>query len=121
VPYATTNRSTFLNGNGTGVTVFGNNNGNNYLFALDSNNGIKAFLITTNLLAYKITGVQPLTGGNVALTWQSISNHTYQVQSSTNLTSGWLNLGSPVTASGSQTSATNALVQPAQFFRVSGQ
>ncbi|MBW8865267.1 MAG: LamG domain-containing protein [Verrucomicrobia bacterium] len=120
-PYATTNRSTFLNGNGTGVTVFGSNNGNNYLFALDSNNGIKAFLITTNLLAYKITGVQPLTGENVALTWQSISNHTYQVQSSTNLTSGWLNLGSPVTASGTQTSATNAMVQPAQFFRVSGQ
>ena len=119
--YTTTNRSSFLSGNGTGVTVFGNNSGSDYLFALDSNNGIKAFLITTNLLAYKITGVQSLPGGNVALTWQSISNHIYQVQSSTNLASGWSNLGSPVTASGTQTSATNALVQPVQFLRVSGQ
>ena len=121
VSYATTNRSTFLTGNGTGVTVFGSNNGNTYLFALDSNNGIKAFVVTTNLLAYKITGIQRLTGGNLALTWQSVSNHTYQVQASTNLTSGWLNLGLPVTAAGSQTSATNALAQPVRFFRVSGQ
>jgi len=120
--YATTNRSSFLNGAGTGVTVFGGGNGKDYLFALDSNNGIKAFLVTTNLLAYKITGFAPVTGGGVALTWQSVSNHTYQVQSSTNLSGGaWLNLGSPVSATGTQTSVTNPLAQPAQFFRVSGQ
>jgi hypothetical protein len=121
VPYTTTNRSTFLSGNGTGVTVFGKNGGNDYVFALDSNNGIKAFLINTNLLAYKITGLQSLTGGYVALSWQSVSNHTYQVQYSTNLSSGWANLGSPVTASGTQTSVTNASTRPTQFYRVTGQ
>jgi len=122
VLYGTTNRSSFLNGNGTGVTVFGSNDGSTYLFALDSNNGIKAFLISTNLLAYNITNVRPVRGGSVVLTWQSVSNHTYQVQSSTNLSGGgWFNLGSPIPALGTQTSATNELTQPAQYFRVSGQ
>ena len=115
--YSTANRSTFLSGNGTGVTAFGGN----YLFALDSNNGIKAFLITTNLVPYSITSVLPVAGGNVALTWQSISGHTYQVQSRTNLSAGnWSNLGAPISASGSQTSATNPVSDPVKFFRVSG-
>lgn len=117
--YATTNHSTFLIGAGTGQTVFG---GTNYLFALDSNNGIKAFLINTGLLPYNITSIVPSAGANVVLTWQSVAGHSYQIQTRSNLFSGtWSDLGSPVTASGTQTSATNTIAQPAQFFRVKGQ
>jgi hypothetical protein len=120
--YATTNRSTFLSGDGTGVTVFGNNNGNNYLFALDSNNGIKAFEINTNLLPFNISSIAPVAGANVALTWQSVVGHAYQLQYRTNLSTGsWLNLGSSVSASGTQTSITNPIQPSVQFFRVQGQ
>ncbi|HEX7654156.1 MAG TPA: immunoglobulin domain-containing protein [Verrucomicrobiae bacterium] len=117
--YATANHSSFLSGAGTGATVFGGN----YLFALDSNNGIKAFLIDTNTILppFRILNVTSLPGAKVALTWQSVSGHSYQVQTRTNLFSGsWGDLGGTVPASGIQTSTTNSLAQPVQFFRVTG-
>lgn len=116
----TTNQSTFLNGAGTGATAFGGG----YLFALDSNNGIRAFLINTNTasIPFTITSIVTLPDLSVILTWQSVAGHTYQIQSSSDLTSGsWSALGSPVPATGSETSATNTVSEPIQFFRVQEQ
>jgi hypothetical protein len=116
--YATANNSGFLYGAGTGSTAFGDN----YLFALDSNNGIKAFQINTNLLPFKIISVVPQSGAKVVLTWESVPNHAYQIQSRTNLEIGsWSDLGSPISAAGTATSSTNPISAPAQYLRVQGQ
>ena len=118
VLYTTTNHSSFLVGAGTGATAFGGN----YLFALDSNNGIKAFAISTNLSSFGISSIVPQAGQSVVLTWQSMSGHTYQVQTAPDLFGGsWSNLGAPVPASGSQTSVTNPVSQTVQFYRILGQ
>lgn len=116
----TTNQSTFLNGQGTGVTTFGNG----YLFALDSNNGLKAFLINTNTLSipFNITSVALQPNASVVLKWQSIAGKNYQVESSADLSGGsWSPLGVPVLATGTETSVTNSVSQPTQFFRVQQQ
>lgn len=116
--YTTANRSSFLNGDGTGVTVFGGN----YLFALDSNNGIKAFLINTNLLPFNIISAVPQPDSKMVFTWESVGGHTYQIQSRASLSAGsWSDVGSPVPASGTTTSATNSVSEPAQFYRIQGQ
>jgi hypothetical protein len=116
----TTNQSSFLNGAGTGATAFGGG----YLFALDSNNGIRAFLINTNsaLVPFSITSIVMLPDSSVILTWQSVAGHTYQVQSLSDLSSGsWSPLGSPASATGTETSVTNTVSEPIQFFRVQDQ
>jgi hypothetical protein len=120
--YATANHSSFLNGVGTGSTAFGGN----YLFALDSNNGIKAFQINTNAIStlgsFSISSVTSPSGAAIAFTWQSVSGHSYQVQGRESLTSGsWTNIGAAVMATGTATSATNTLSGDAQFYRVYGQ
>ncbi len=120
--YATANHSSFLNGVGTGSTAFGGN----YLFALDSNNGIKAFQINTNAVIppgpFSITSVTSQSGAAIAFTWQSVAGHNYQVQGRESLTSGsWTNVGASVMASGTSTSVTNAITGDAQFYRVYGQ
>jgi hypothetical protein len=109
-----------LNGQGTGVTTFGNG----YLFALDSNNGLKAFLINTNTLSipFNITSVALQPNASVVLKWQSIAGKNYQVESSADLSGGsWSPLGVPVLATGTETSVTNSVSQPTQFFRVQQQ
>jgi len=116
----TTNRSTFLNGAGTGATMFGGG----YLFTLDSNNGIKAFLINTNTasIPFTITSIVAQPDASLILTWQSVAGHNYQVESRADLSSGsWAPWGSPVLATDSSTSVTNAISAPIQFFRVQGQ
>jgi hypothetical protein len=116
--YSTTNHSHFLYGAGTGATIFGGN----YVFALDSNNGIKAFLINTNLLPFNIISAIPQAGTKLALTWESVAGHTYQIQARTNLAAGsWSDVGSPVSASGDTTSVTNTISSPVQFYRIQGQ
>jgi len=116
--FATSNPNVTVGG--TGATTFGGN----YVFALDSNNGIKAFLINTNfvppLSPFLITSVAR-SGGSVVLTWASSSGRTYQVQSRDLLSGTWGNLGSPITATGSATSFTNAISSDTRFYRVSGQ
>jgi hypothetical protein len=106
---------------GTGATT----SGGNYVFALDSNNGLKAFLINTNYVAplanFRITGVTEQSG-SVVLAWQSVANHTYQVQARDALGTGsWANLGSALTATTSTTSFTNPIAGPVKFYRVQGQ
>lgn len=120
--YTTNVGNAFLNGAGAGSTAFGGN----YLFALDMNNGIKAFLINTNtagaLSPFSITSIVPTTGPAVILTWPSVSGHTYQVQSKSALTdSTWSDLGSTIPGTGSPLSFTNSVGEGANFYRVQGQ
>jgi hypothetical protein len=116
--FATQNPNPTLGG--TGGTAFGGN----YVFALDSNNGLKAFLINTNYVAplsnFSITSITR-SGDSVILNWQSAAGHVYQVRSSDSLSTGtWTDLGGPITAIGSTTSFTNAM-STNRFYRVLGQ
>jgi hypothetical protein len=106
---------------GTGSTAIGGG----YVFGLDSNNGLKAFLINTNyvppLSPFPITSVVR-DGGSVILTWNSQAGRTYQVQSRDSLSAGtWGNLGGPIPATGSTTSFTNTISSDTRFYRVGGQ
>jgi hypothetical protein len=115
----TTNGNSF-NFIGVGSTAFGGN----YLFSLDSQNGIRAFLINTNLtpVAFSITSITPQAGPAVALIWPSVAGQTYQVQSEGSLSANaWTNVGSPITAADTMTAVTNTVSGAAQFFRVQAQ
>lgn len=119
--YSTQNPNTFLNGAGTGSTSFGGD----YVFALDSQNGIKAFLINTNfapLDPFDITSIASPSVSTVVLTWQSVAGHSYQVQARSTISdTNWSNEGSPITASGTTTSVTNNVPGQTRFYRVRGQ
>jgi hypothetical protein len=107
---------------GTGATAFGGN----YLFALDSNNGIKAFLIDPNFVpppsSFSITSITR-GGGSVVFVWPSEIGRSYQVQSRDSLTVGdWANLGGVINATAAETSFTNSTAgSDARFYRVQGQ
>jgi uncharacterized repeat protein (TIGR03803 family) len=60
------------------------------------------------------------TGGTFTFTWSATPGQVYQVQATTNLTSGnWTNLGGAVTAATSTLSASNAISSTGQkFYRV---
>jgi probable HAF family extracellular repeat protein len=59
------------------------------------------------------------TGDTVSFTWTTVPFYTYQVKYNSDLTStNWNDLGSPVTATGSTLSATDALTPPQRFYRV---
>jgi hypothetical protein len=103
---------------GTGATAFGGK----YLFALDTNNGLKAFLIDPDyappVTEFSIMSVT-LSGNSVVLTWQSNAGKTYQVQSRDSLASGaWADLGDAITATESATSFTNVISGASKFYRV---
>jgi hypothetical protein len=120
--YSTNVNSGFLNGAGSGSTAFGGD----YLFALNSNNGLKAFLINTNttsvLAPFSITSLVPSAGPAVILTWPSVSGHTYQVQAKSALTnSAWSDLGPVIPGTGSPLSFTNSSGGGANFYRIKGQ
>jgi hypothetical protein len=119
--YDTQNGNNFLNGAGTGATAIGGN----FVFALDSQNGIKAFLIDTNftpsLDAFEITSVRPQAGSNLVLTWKSVPGHVYQLQSKTALIDpAWSDVGEPITATEAATSFTNSVSGASRFYRVRG-
>jgi hypothetical protein len=107
---------------GTGATAFGGD----YLFALDSNNGIKAFLINTNFVPavtpFAITGTS-LNGTDMSFRWLTTLGRNYQVQFRDSVTSGnWSNIGSTIPGTGGFVSFTNNAVTPvSRFFRVQGQ
>jgi len=119
--YDTQNGNNFLDGAGTGATAIGDN----FVFALNSQNGIKAFLIdpdfTPSLDAFQITSVRPQAGANLVLTWESVPGHVYQVQSKTALTDpDWNDVGEPITAMETATSITNSVSGATRFYRVRG-
>jgi hypothetical protein len=117
--FATLNPNVTLSG--TGDTAFGGN----YVFALDSNNGLKAFLINTNFVPaitpFPITSITQI-GGTAVFTWPSVAGQVFRVQFRDSLSTGsWADLGSPITATGSSTSFTNTISGDNRFFRVRGQ
>jgi hypothetical protein len=116
----TANVNGFNNGLGVGSSAFGGN----YLFTLDAQNGLRGFLISTNVVlnTFNIVSIIPQAGPAVILTWESVSGHTYQLQAEGSLTgASWSDVGAPVLATGSSTSITNNLTGTAQFFRIQGQ
>jgi len=117
--YTTNVTSGFLNGAGSGSTAFGGN----YLFALNSNNGLKAFLINTNvaLAPFSLTS-STTTGPALILTWPSVAGHSYQVQSASALTNGaWSDLGAAIPGTGAPLTYTNGLSGSGSFFRIKAQ
>lgn len=96
--------------------------GNQYLFALNENNGVMAFLIDTNYVppaeTFSILSVKS-TEGAVTLDWQARAGTSYQVQSAEVLGGAWQNLGGPVLATGATASYTDAAPAAAQrFYRI---
>jgi hypothetical protein len=86
---------------------------------------INSTLITNLLYAFGIAAAptfQSITPGNssVALTWNTVEGHTYQLQYTTNLTQPrWANFLSPTTAVSVAASASNNITgDPQRFFRV---
>jgi len=109
------------NANGTAASAFGAN----HLFALDSNNGIKAFAINTNYVppqpVFSITNFTVSASGQV-LTWPATFGVTYQVQYKDALSDpNWTDIGGRVTATSSPLSFTNNGAGSSRFFRVRGQ
>jgi hypothetical protein len=79
----------------------------------------------TNVPPFSITGGNiDVTGGNFVITWQSTPGVVYQVVSSTNVTAAlntWTNVGGPITATNTATSATNPITSAQGFFDIIGQ
>jgi hypothetical protein len=115
--FATHNANTTVGG--PAYTTFGGN----YVFALNSNNGIKAFLINTNYLPpFRLTSVAASDVSDVVLTWQSVAGHSYQVQFKDSLAASiWSNASLSITATGAATSFTNTVPGASRFYRVYGQ
>lgn len=81
--------------------------GNSYLFALNENNGIMAFVIDPAyqppVTAFKILNVAAA-GGSVTIQWEAQAGKKYQVRYATSVNGVWLDLGDEVTATGSTAS-----------------
>jgi autotransporter-associated beta strand protein len=61
------------------------------------------------------------TGHNIIITWQSVPGTVYQVIAQTNVSaplSAWTNVGNPIAAINTNTSATNPITQVWDFFAV---
>lgn len=70
---------------------------------------------------FRISGALDASKSNFILSWTSVSGASYQVLSTTNVAaarSTWTRVGSPITASGTNTSATNAISGTKTFFGV---
>ena len=94
-----------------------------YGFALDVNNGMTAVTYgIPNAPAVSITSIA-YAPGNVTINWNNaFVGHSYQVQTTTNLLSGWTNLGAPVTTINPTASYTDtSAAQKAKFYRVISQ
>jgi len=58
-------------------------------------------------------------GGKLTLTWTTFEGKSYQLQYSTNLTSGnWFNLGPPTNAASTSESATDSATNSQRYYRV---
>ncbi|SPE53156.1 exported hypothetical protein [Verrucomicrobia bacterium] len=98
-----------------------------YIFSLDANNGIIALTYAIPpppIVPYNITAVTNH-AGSVVLTWQSVAQRTYQVQYTGAVlanNTAWTNLGSPITATNSTTTYTDATSPrpAARYYRISG-
>ena len=99
-----------------GTLALGGASSNNYTFS-----GASGSVTITPALFSITSGVIDDTGTNFVLTWQSTPGVTYQVVGSLDPTaalSNWSDIGSPITASGSSTSATNPITDAVGFYNV---
>jgi len=80
------------------------------IYSLDVNNGIVALTYSVPLAPFSITSVSDTAPTGVVLMWQSVSNHTYQVQFNSSLSGNppWSNVGPPIVAAGTTTSYTDS-------------
>ncbi len=116
--YPVANNTAFLNGAGSGSTAFGGD----FLFALNSNNGLMAFRINSGVALAPFSITSSATTDSIILSWPSVTGHTYQVQAVGSLTSGgWTNAGVAIPGTGAALSYTNELIGPGTFFRVQAQ
>ena len=96
--------------------------GGNYLFALNENNGLMAFLIDGSYVppvtSFKILSATADAGG-VTLNWEAQSGAKYQVLYAESLTNAWQTLGAVITATNSTaTYKDNAPGGDKRFYRV---
>jgi hypothetical protein len=91
-----------------------------WAFALDVNNGITAINYgAQNAPAVTITSIA-YAPGNVTINWNNVFvGHSYQVQSTANLLTGWSNIGSPVTTTNATASYLDtSAYDSTRFYRV---
>lgn len=96
--------------------------GNTYLFALNENNGVMAFVIDTSYVppasTFNILSVTP-GDGTITLEWEAQNGAKYQVQYAETVSGTWQNLGGEVTASGSKASYMDSVTSVNQrFYRI---
>jgi len=96
--------------------------GNTYLFALNENNGIMAFVIDPAYqppaTAFKILNVVAA-NGDITLQWEAQAGKKYQVQYATAVTGGWTDLGDEITATEATASYKDtAPADDARFYRI---
>jgi len=97
------------------------NNASNYSVVVTSASGsVTSSVATVNLQLPPITPVFTASNSICTLTWNTISNQTYQLQSATNLVApNWIDLGSPITATNNSVSVTdNGGSDGQRFYRV---
>ena len=113
----------YLNLQGTGVAHVTGYQDTPGTWALSALSGplftFSASIMVTNRLIPKLTTASA-SGGQVVLTWNSVSGQGYQVQYATNTpATNWQNLGLPVTATNSVTSVSDTALPAGQrFYRV---
>jgi hypothetical protein len=99
---------------GVGSAAFGQN----CLFVLDANNGIKAFKVT---YAAPLVIASRVQGAAFVLSWPTAAGGVYQLQAKNSLTDlNWSSVGTPIVAGGAPLSVTNGFAPGAarQFYRV---
>jgi hypothetical protein len=96
----------------SGGTPHAGYTGGGSFFAMDN-------VTIENVIPPVIHPITPFPGG-VAVTWNTFVNVPYQLQYKTNLTqASWVNLGSPMTASGGSLTLSNSVgTDPIRFYRV---
>jgi hypothetical protein len=79
---------------------------------------VTSSVVTLNVVYFYASIAQ--NGATVTFTWPTAPGISYQVQYTTNLSSfNWMNLGAPITASNTMTSASNDLgPDPQRFYRI---
>ena len=91
------------------------------VYSGDANNSAgQSWPVQVNVLAPPLTFRSiRATDGTAELTWNSVTNQSYQVQSSRNLGKGnWTNLGAAIVATNSTASATDPTGGSMRFYRL---
>jgi hypothetical protein len=65
-----------------------------------------------------LAGVSVLPGGGVVIAWNSVSNATYQIRSTTDLALPFTTFAGPILSGGATTSFTNSTTDPVRFFLI---